>query len=26
VAEKVWLAGAPSEIASLLQEIGEPRA
>jgi len=26
VAEKVWLAGAPSEIARLLQEIGEPRA
>jgi hypothetical protein len=25
VAEKVWLAGAPSEIANLLQEIGEPR-
>ena len=24
VAEKVWLAGAPSEIASLLKEIGEP--
>lgn len=26
VAEKVWLAGAPSEIASLLKEIGEPPA
>ena len=24
IAEKVWLAGAPSEIASLLTEIGEP--
>lgn len=24
VAEKVWLAGAPSEIAELLKEIGEP--
>jgi hypothetical protein len=24
VAEKVWLAGAPSEIAGLLKEIGEP--
>ena len=24
VAEKVWLAGAPSEIAKLLNEIGEP--
>ncbi len=24
IAEKVWLAGAPSEIASLLKEIGEP--
>jgi len=26
VAEKVWLAGAPSEIADLLKEIGEPLA
>lgn len=26
VAEKVWLAGAPSEIAELLKEIGEPPA
>jgi len=26
VAEKVWLAGAPSEIAGLLKEIGEPPA
>jgi len=26
VAEKVWLAGAPSEIAGLLKEIGEPSA
>jgi hypothetical protein len=26
VAEKVWLAGAPSEIADLLKEIGEPPA
>lgn len=26
VAEKVWLAGAPNEIASLLKEIGEPPA
>jgi len=24
VAEKVWLAGAPSEIANLLKQIGEP--
>ena len=24
VAEKVWLAGAPGEIAELLKEIGEP--
>jgi hypothetical protein len=24
VTEKVWLAGAPSEIAALLQQIGEP--
>ena len=24
IAEKVWLAGAPDEIAQLLQEIGEP--
>lgn len=26
VTEKVWLAGAPSEIAALLKEIGEPPA
>jgi len=26
IAEKVWLAGAPSEIAELLKEIGEPPA
>ena len=26
VTEKVWLAGAPSEIAELLKEIGEPSA
>lgn len=26
VTEKVWLAGAPEEIAELLQEIGEPPA
>ena len=26
VTEKVWLAGAPSEIAALLQQIGEPEA
>lgn len=26
IAEKVWLAGAPSEIADLLAEIGEPSA
>ncbi|MBI5033312.1 MAG: hypothetical protein HZB51_22560 [Chloroflexi bacterium] len=26
VAEKVWLAGAPNEIAELLKEIGEPPA
>jgi hypothetical protein len=26
IAEKVWLAGAPSEIAELLKEIGEPAA
>jgi hypothetical protein len=26
VAEKVWLAGAPEEIAELLMEIGEPAA
>ena len=24
VTEKVWLAGVPGEIATLLQEIGEP--
>jgi hypothetical protein len=26
VAEKVWLAGAPSEIADLLKQIGEPES
>ena len=26
VTEKVWLAGAPSEIATLLQQIGEPES
>jgi hypothetical protein len=26
IAEKVWLAGAPSEIADLLKQIGEPDA
>lgn len=26
IAERVWLAGAPSEIAELLKEIGEPPA
>ncbi len=26
VTEKVWLAGAPSEIAALLKQIGEPDA
>lgn len=26
VTEKVWLAGAPSEIAALLEQIGEPDA